>query len=455
MKNNSTKFRLFITFVFSIMALLFFSFYNGYPLIFNNDTAAYLECAFYNYSYSDRPPAYGYLMYFVSVAKSLWFVVLAQSIIVAYVVLLFFKNHVKSINRKLYLGLILTVSLFMGGSLEASWLMPDVFTGIGILCLGLLLFYQNLKLIDWLVLVILLMISIAVHNSHVYIYMGILLLLLVGWFFRVSREFYKYAGLKVNNFLELFVIVIVIYIGITTINYLNFGKGTNSRGGQVFLFANMVEMGLIDEYLAENCSSSNFTICQYKDSIPNNFLWEANSPIHKNGGWNGNEDEYSFIVKDILSNPKYLFPFIRKGVFNSLKQFFRFEIGYEINKSSERVDSAINKFYPIDYFYFYHDKQNNNKLKFQLINYTQKIIFSLSLLFYVYILFYRKSAAQIKLLLIFIVVALVVNAIVCGVFSGVYARYQSRVVWLLPLPIFLYFSQVIAKNRVNNKIKSI
>lgn len=440
--------------ILSSLALLFWAFYNDYPLFFSSDTAMYLEAAFAKNVGPDRPILYGLFMYYISAKHSLWFVVIIQSLILSILFYCWFRYFSNSSNYlKYYLSFMVLISFFMGASFNASWLMPDIFAPISILSIGLLLFSSKLPKPVLIFLIILSIVSIAMHNSHLYINLGILLIFIVLYCFKTIRELLKKSEIKFNRLILITIIIISSTIFSSTINYFHNGGFKSSQGGTIFLMGSLVEMGIVDTYLGENCERKQFSICDYKDTIPNNFLWASNSPIYKTGGWIVSEDEYSEIVKDILTTPKYLKSVIWKSAIRTFSQFMHFDTG-EATAATPRINQAFSRFYPNEYDKYYYAKQNQNKLNFNIVNHLQVIIFLFSIFIYVWF-YHKKIELKYRLLILYILLSLIINAWVCGTFSGVYFRYQARVLWLIPLPIFLYImnfhNSFSIKYFINNK----
>jgi hypothetical protein len=328
----------------------------------------------------------------------------------------------------------------MKGAFITSWLMPDVFTSVSIMCIGLLLFIEKLKRTDLFFISVIVVPGIAMHNSNFYICLGLMLLLLTGFVFKPVREKYKKAGIRKKRVALIVLLIVISNLFLSAVHY-SYGAGfKGSRGGPVFIMSSLVDMGIMEPYLTENCSKKNFNICKYKDSIPGNFLWDGNSPVYLTGGWGANEEEYTAIVKDIVTTPRYLKTFVYNSAIFTCEQFFHFNTS-EVVKPSESVNNAIATYYPNDFQRYAGSKQAAGTLNFDIANLIQNLIVAGCLLIYLLVFMFNKTTTRYQLLIAFILGALLVNAWVCGTFSGVFPRYQARVIWLLPLPIFLYLME--------------
>ncbi|PWK64901.1 hypothetical protein LX99_05065 [Mucilaginibacter oryzae] len=432
----------------STVVLLTIAFYNTSPLTFNADSAMYIESAHRRVIEPDRPILYGLFIKYFSFNTSLWLVIIAQSLIVSFVLQCYFNsfgpenNGRYSAQKKSNVFLIVfcvLVSLCMGASFQVSWIMADIFTPISILLMGGILFFKNISPLKLGVLSIMLIFSASMHNSNFYICLSLIVIIAFTFLFKSIRKQYSLLGFTFKRILLAFLLLVLSNVTLSTIQFFYGGEFKSSRGGVVFLMGNIVEMGIIDQYLNDQCGKKNYELCNYKDSIPNNFLWDARSPIHKTGGWKGSEKEYSVIIKDILTTPKYLKTFVFSSAVLTLKQFFVFETG-EADKPWRRVSLAVRNYYDNDFDSFITSKQSKQKLNFTSINFLQNVVFALCLFIYIIALSSTSNVVETryKLLAIYMILSIVINAWICGTFSGVFPRYQSRVVWLMPLPIFLF-----------------
>ena len=200
----------------------------------------------------------------------------------------------------------------------------------------------------------------------------------------------------------------------------------------------LIDEGLVKKYLDENCSKHNYKFCTYKDQIPWDFIWDyTNSPLYKTGGWLANKEEYNAIIIDLLTTPKYLKIFLLRSFESGIKQFFTFDMGDtpKLVEGSAPFGS-IERHYHIQIKEYFSGKQCLAALNYTLQNNCQLYFIAFSLLM-LFVLLFARIPALYKFMIIYFIVALYINALVCGTFSGVIARYQSRVVWLLPLPVIL------------------
>ena len=450
---------IFLLLISSTAILCFMAIYNGYPYVFNNDTAVYISQAYQETAGVHRPILYGLFVRYTSLGKTLWLTVIVQAFFISYIIhcyFSYFSSKTHSISG--YLSFITFITFCMSGSFYTGYLMPDVFTALALSSLGLLLFIEKLDIKDFAAISVLIVISLGMHNANIYIFLGVLIVIMAGFFFRSVRQIYSKAGIRLKRLLYLFVLAIIAYIFSSALHHYNRGEFKSSRVGLFYFMGNLVKMGIIDNYLDDNCATKHYSLCQYKDSIPNAFLWDPASPINKNGGWEANKDEYSTIIKDILTTPKYSMSLIYESGINTLKQFSNFDAGPFLTGSgalcipTEFVKSTLGSYYPEEFSSFSGSRQSENRISFQFMNFIQELAFGIFIFLYIMVLLYRKMSLRYRMLIVFILLCLVVNAWIFGTFSHASGdRYQSHVIWLLPLPLFLYLSEYIKSYKRNIK----
>jgi hypothetical protein len=423
----------------SSVILCFTAFYNRFPLVFNNDTGMYLENAFNWYVPADRPALYGLFVFFTSQGISLWMTIFAQALLIALLLYYYFRYFSCSpAFLKEFLVFSLVAALCTACSFTVSLLIPDIFTAIAIMSMGLLLFVPRLKIRDTIILCIMNFWSVGVHNSNFLTCICMVVLVLTGvaisrW---KKRDGSGPGPLRTSG---LALLVLAGYLNMGLMHYLIDGKFCTTRGGSVFWLSNLIEMGLVDKYLHDNCAGKNYVLCADKDSLPNNFLWSEKSPIRKTGGWEANRAEYTAIIKDMVIKPAYLIPLMYKSTVYTIKQFFNYDMT-DIARPSERIVRAVDDNFSSELPMLLAGRENHDRLDLGLMNFLQQVLLTGSLVGFGWWLTAGTVPRQYRQLMLFVLGAMLVNAWICSTFSGVFPRYQGRVAWLILLPVFLYTS---------------
>ncbi|MEO5675206.1 MAG: hypothetical protein ABIQ74_11225 [Chitinophagales bacterium] len=414
------------------------AFYNHFPLTFD-DTGAYLLSGFRNEVPDDRPILYGLFVRHISMWESLWLVIFSQGLILSYLLFLLFK-HFLSIPIKLfwYVVLVVLLAFFTGASINVSQLIPDLFTSVMLICMALLL-SGKLFTGEKIFVSVMLVFSTSTHNTHPLIgLIALLIYTVVVLVCQTGGSIKSYLG----SFLLAFMLLMMGGFIIPGVNYLFNGHFGSNKASHVFTMYKLNEMGILDNYLIQSCETKHWQICEFRDSIPVNFIWDRhNSPVYKQGGWNATRGEYDSIISDIFSQPRYIKWFAEKAVSNSMEQLFTFEAGKDLPQNTPETAPYvyIQLFFPGDIKQVELSRQYNRGLNFTRLNNWQFLILIISIICLLLISFLHaaKISPALSRTGLILLLGIFSNAVVCGSLSIVVDRYQSRVIWLLPLFVFI------------------
>jgi hypothetical protein len=423
--------------------LCYMGFYNGYPLVFSDD-GTYLASAFGNLVPIDRPVIYGYFLRHISLMTSLWLVIWCQGLLLSLLFYYCFRYLSGSEKFRIYYIIFIFLITFLTcASINVSQLIPDVFTSMTILCILLLVFAPGMKKRDSAITSLIFVLSLGVHNSHFVIAAALLLILVILYVIKPLRRGLAVFPVRLGRIIIVAALVIFSNLAVSTINYSKGRPFNVSNVGHVMFMARLIDMGLVQQYLDENCNNHNYKFCQYKDVMPWNLMWAADGPLYKTGGWDANKQEYWQIIRDMLSTPKYATRFAARSAEGTFRQFFTFEAGdSEAQKEGSGTMDMILKHWPENTREYVCSRQYTKTLEFSFFNNYQKYLVAFSLCLCMLVFFIPGIPGKFKWMILFIVLALLVNAFVCSVFSGIVPRYQSRVIWLLPLPLMLYLANL-------------
>jgi hypothetical protein len=421
--------------------LLWVAVFNGYP-VFYPDSGQYLWVSF-----GLQPPIYrtiGYSIFIrlVSFGTSPWLVVIAQSVIVVFVLHSTFKfivpqNAPSERGGLVFLGLM--VFLAFGTTLPwfVGQIMPDVFTGLSLLSLLLLLYDSKLPLERTALLSAVLCISIGTHITHLLTVTLLLLAIFVLRTFGAFREFWPTRSTK-----GIAACVLVPIIAITALLALsNWRSGfgfTLSPAKPVFLFGRLIESGLAADYLQQSCGIEQFTACKYLHNLPKSseeFLWGSHPLLKEMGGWSGATAEASRIVSATIRH--YPVRFFAACVRQMFRQFFAFTAGsgnYAIRGGPEF--EGFRELYPGDVPKYLLSRQSIGKLAMDAYRVTPvyAAVFWCSFGASLMALFTRRLRVRIaNQLFALTLIFLFANALVAGALSDVNDRYQARASWLMAL----------------------
>lgn len=415
---------------------------NNYPFLYP-DTGTYLVCAFNNEVSEMRPLTYGLFMRHASLMESLWLVVFIQALIVSWITHRFIVTFFKNIHPVLPVVIITILTLMTGVGEVTGMLMPDFASPVMIMSLCILLFGE-LKATWKLILTgLLLVFSVACHHSNAYTATAVILFYLFMTLF-LDREDRKFI-VPLKRVALPAILVIAGFFTIPLLHQARMGEFYWSKAKSVFVTNRINQMGLLKPFLEEKCAGNNYTLCHYKDEIPYDFMWDANSPLNKGGGWTAHNEEYRVMLKDFFKDPFYVKKFVFKTLENGIVQFFTLE-GKVIFRESEGMYAyqTMLQVWPDQIGALRRSMQYSDMWKSNLTQVLQRFLVYGSFLYFFWILVFAPSQSfskTHKYLIALILVALLANAFVCAGISMVDVRFQYRVVWLVPLVVLCILAE--------------
>jgi len=220
-----------------------------------------------------------------------------------------------------------------------------------------------------------------------------------------------------------------------------------SSGSQVFLLARFVEDGVAKDYLEAHCPETHFAFCAFVDRMPmstNDFLWRQNGPVKSLGGVEAVRDEAATIVAGSLREQPLRIAWLSLG--HTLNQLTKLRMDryvqqfYSGNAQWNDCATEVKDRAPFDYASYIGSRQARYQIDMQPIFWLQRpfIVVSAVLLL---VLLCTSAALRADRrfceLLWLAVSALLANAFICGALSGPDDRYESRMIWLVPLLLCL------------------
>ncbi len=433
-------------FVVTAIILCIPALYNRYVL-FYTDSALYLEQAIKLTALVDRPIGYGYFIRVTTWQSTMWLAIFFQGIIASLLIYHTLKTTLLNIKfKKIYhFYSICILTVFSSLSWYVSLLMPDIFTSFLVLAVFNILFGKN-NTFTYILYSVLIFFLILSHMSNIPVLILIMATIWISiWVKKSFRDLRKKALLGT----AIIMIMCSVTIGyLIKYNYDHYHKACLSPTSGIFFMARLIDTGVVDVYLKENCDKKKYRICEYKDKLPNwsqMFIWDLNGCFYKMGGWSNYQEEPKLIIKDILSSPKYYAWLAGDFTLATLKQLCHIRTGDGINNfTSEQglaVYNSCMRDFPRNEFKreFVNSKQSTNDLTFETLNifHTLTVLFSLVLI--VYVASRHKLNDKISLMMITGLSGIFFNAAVCSNLSGILDRYQARVIWLIPFIAIVLF----------------
>jgi hypothetical protein len=426
----------------AILSLTFLSaaIWNGFPLIFY-DTGAYMLEGLGHVFLVERAPVYAELLFLAGGAFSMWPIVILQALMTSYLIV--------EVGRAEVPGLTLRGLIVIGGALGLltgiAWYVgqvePDIFTPVVILGSYLLLFRGDglsKARLRWVIG--LTGLAVACHPSHLGLIGG---LLICAALLKLAMR--RWRGLPKPN-LRRGVIGLVTALGlIVTGNFVLTGNLFISKSGSVFVFARLMQDGIVKRLLNDTCPPAgdiNWRLCAYKNRLStsaNGWLWGAGSGFRHLGGFTGKQqqEEYSRII--VESVKRYPVMHLRAAITDSLLQFLQFKTGDGIEPQLDVLEPNFKRMIPHQVPAYLEARQQRGLIRFKVLNLIHVPVGAMTVLGLVLLLQHaglRRAWDQASLPAL-VLVGLIGNAIICGTFSNPHDRYQSRVIWLPGLVLLL------------------
>ena len=405
-----------------------------------------------------RSPFYGVLLHGTYEMGSIWILAALQSALAAWVGYLLWRTLAPKAPLWSYLAL--TAVVVVGSSLSffTTFAMPDVFAGIGAASAILLLVQPDrLRRAEKIGLWVLLTYSLAIHKSHLItavglVVLGYLLLLIMG----LKREvLLKRAG------------VVVAAMLVAWMSGVAFGQLYKMRTGlpldhPPFLLARVLADGPGQDYLHTACAKDNnaYAVCFFAKNLnsattENIVLWSNRRNL---GVFNISNratrirlenEETPFVVGTVAQEP---LDEIGAAFLNWGKQLVYVQVDDPLRNPAAFLagrywpTTSLPKLIP-NFAACRPPHSCRSPIKQDKLAYWHEGVLILAMIFLIWRLTRRDvrsafsmsglkrddESARVLATIALLLVAVLVNAAVCGVLSGPFARYQARIVWIVPL----------------------
>lgn len=404
--------------------------WNGYPLIFA-DSSRYLNGGILRYLPGESPIFYGIFMIPLHLdGVSLWPVVAGQCLILSYALAAALRA-LDLFDERSFVVTAAFLALFTSAPWFTAFIMPDIFAPIVVLAMfAMFRGWQRFGRFERLVLAGLALLGLASHVTH------IVLGLALGMLFVVLRL----AGRRVPlaAVLTLAALPFIALIAVVGMNVAAKGRLVLTRDGPVFLLARTFADGPADAYMRTHCGERRWALCKALDVLPHDseiFLWSTDRSVWTLGIPG---DQLRAEAGQIVSGTLREYPgtMLETAIAAMLRQLVTFQAGVDFKSWPEdatviTVTGVIHRFFPQEFARLMDSRQQSGRLATAMPNllYSATIVLSLAGLLFLLLRLRDGDLAEFAAV---VGAALLVNAAVTGPLAVVAARYQARVVWLLP-----------------------
>nr|WP_249146159.1 glycosyltransferase family 2 protein [Bradyrhizobium diazoefficiens] len=421
--------------------------WNGFPLI-HDDVGGYLARWPMGSLANGRSAAYGLLLW---ITRTTWWIptIVFQSLALIWTVDRALKVYGLRQSPWVVTLAVAAIGLTSGAAFFVSKVMPDAWAAPAVLSLYLLAWHwKGLTSIERGLMAVIIVFAGATHMATFAVLAGLSCLQAAAWPLAAKLRVNPLGILFANGATWSGLAALLI------INFLVAGRLAVTPGGEVFLFGRLVESGLVGVTLAEECPRQDWELCNLRNELPStadSFLWASDSPLRKIGGWDdprSKEEIASIISVSIRTHP---LDHLKNALVLTARQIVAVSLDeVVIANASPDTAQTIDRYAPWLAYSFDNSRQQRGDL--DVTGLGKWIVTPISLAglctlpFVTLLLWYRANCREATLpAMLFL--ALLLNASVCGVFSGPYARYQARLAWLAPFGVILVLLSVRRQNR--------
>ncbi|GAC1500807.1 MAG: hypothetical protein NVS2B1_09360 [Bradyrhizobium sp.] len=403
--------------------------WNGYPLL-QWDTGGYLARWYEGYLVPSRSTVFGIYLHFGE-NSSFWINLGIQAVATLWILQLTLR--VFGMMRPLRLiGLSLVLVLTTALPWLASMLLTDIFAGLSVLSLYLLVLNgHRTSPIEKCSLFAFTAFATATHSATLAVLLG---LCCVGWIVRPFLRF-RVSGLTHGS-----LAIVAAAAMLLSANFALSGQFAWTPGGYGVAFGRMLQDGIVARYLRDHCPQAKLKLCPYRDKLPataDQFLW-GDSMFNALGRFKGMNEEMGFIVTHSLAEyPRWQ---AEAAVAATAQQLVHVATGEGTSGWIPHTYGIIERYIPAELEPMRSAHQQHWGLDFAAINRVDVPVALASMLL-VFAIFghslWRRRRDDLALLAATASLALLGNAVICGVISGPHDRYGARMAWVATFVVLI------------------
>jgi hypothetical protein len=409
----------------SIALLIGPALWNGFPLL-QYDTGGYLARWYEGTLVPSRAVVYG-LMLNAGEMAAFWPVVLVQAALTVWVVALMLRTHGLGKRPWLLLGVIAVLTAISTLPWLTAILLTDIFVGLGVLALYLLLLRPGyFSRGERFALIALIAICAATHSATIAVLLALILAGLLVWLVQPRQLPLARIG---NGVLALTLGCVLVFVA----DFVVAKRLAWTPGGFALSFGRMLQDGIVNKYLDDHCPDPKLTLCGYKNQLPDDAdVWFWGSPLFdKLGRFAGLGQEMADItVASVIAYPGLQF---KTATIATARQLVAVHTGEGVLNSIWHTYGTIRSFTPQLVAPMEAARQQRGEISFTAINRLDYpvALLSMALLPVIVLLAWRRTIPPaFGEFAAVCAIALLANAFVCGAMSNPHDRYGARLVWI-------------------------
>jgi hypothetical protein len=408
--------------------------WNRFPLL-EYDTGGYLARWFEGTLVVSRSTAYA-LVVLLGAHPDFWPVVIAQSALTVWILALTLRAlGFDGRSTMLLPAIAALLSALTTLPWIASILLTDIFAGLAVLALYLLVFARD-ALARWerMALFALLAFAVSTHGATLAVVLALVMAAALAW--RVWRIG---APAGIGQGAAALVLGALLLLGA---NYVVAGRVAWTPGGASLAFGRMLQDGIVKRYLDDHCPDPRLRLCAFRRELPadaDSFFWSNDKSVfNRLGRFAGLGDEMSAIVFESLRDyPAWQ---IAAALSATARQLVSVASGEGVEDTLWHTYAIVEKFEPSVVADMRAARQQQGDVDFAAFNRIHVPVALLSMVLLIPLIgagLRHQRFAPLATLAATIAVALLANAVVCGVLSNPHDRYGARLAWLPPLLMLL------------------
>jgi hypothetical protein len=335
---------------------------------------------------------------------------------------------------RVFVAVMIALTVFTSLPWYTGQLMPDIFVPLAVLAFHLLAFARNvLHKREALVLGGVIAAGMASHMSILGLVGALVLFafalsLLQRWFDLPPPRLCRPVAAVISG------ILLALFSNLAVV-----GQFAFTPGGSTFLFARLLQDGIVGRYLDDHCPEPGLRLCAFRAELPptaDDWMW-GNSPLGKLGGWEAFEPESRHII--VRSMIDYPGAHIESALRATAAQLTTLATGEGMqSRDNWHVEAMLRKYAPDTLARFMASRQQHDGFDFGPINLIQvPVALAATALLPIWIFLFRRADPRLSSFATTVLFAILANAAICGIFSNPNARYQSRIAPLAVLSALL------------------
>jgi hypothetical protein len=421
--------------------LLLPAIWNGFPLL-QHDTGGYLARWHEGTLEQSRSTVYGLFLNALA-QPDFWLAIVVQAALTAWMLALMLRAFGLGGRPGLLLGVTAVLAALTTLPWLASILLTDIFAGLAVLGLYLLVFADDtLRRFERCAVIVLIAFSAATHSAT---FAVALALVAAAALARAILRIGSAGGIaRAAGTLALGALMLV------GANYAVAGRMAWTPGGPALVFGRMLQDGVVARYLADRCPDPRLTLCAHRHELPEDadvFFW-GQGVFDRLGRFDGLGAEMHTIVMESLRD----YPALQaqNALVATARQLVRVGSGEGVLNTLWHTYAIVEKFAPSAVPAMRTARQQREGIDFAPINRVHEPVALGTMLLLVPVMLLGLAGAHWAAPSRFaatVALAIVANAVVCGVLANPHDRYGARLAWLAPLAVMLAAARLATHRR--------